>query len=109
MLIRCVGWTVTALTDHDLNASVIVDCSHGNSEKQHDKQAHVALNLAHQIAEGQKAIRGVMLESHLVAGQQDIAALPLTYGQSITDACLALDDTVPLLERLAEAVRQARR
>ena len=98
--------TVTALTDHELPASIIVDCSHGNSEKQHSKQVDVARNLAHQISQGQSAIRGVMLESHLVAGQQDIAASPLTYGQSITDACLALDETIPVLEELAAAITE---
>ncbi|MBO6563591.1 MAG: 3-deoxy-7-phosphoheptulonate synthase [Pseudomonadales bacterium] len=98
--------TVTALTDHELPASIIVDCSHGNSEKQHSKQVNVAKNLAHQISQGQSAIRGVMLESHLVAGQQDIAASTLTYGQSITDACLALDETIPVLEELAAAVTE---
>ena len=100
--------TATALTDQGLSASLIVDCSHGNSEKQHERQVDVALNIAQQIAEGQTAIRGIMLESHLVAGQQDISASPLTYGQSITDACLALDDTIPVLEQLAESIRHGR-
>ena len=95
----------TALTDQGLPASLIVDCSHGNSEKQHAKQQDVARNLAQQIRSGQHAIRGVMLESHLVAGQQDIDARPLTYGQSVTDACLALDDTVTTLNELAAAIR----
>ncbi|MBL6690016.1 MAG: 3-deoxy-7-phosphoheptulonate synthase [Pseudomonadales bacterium] len=98
---------VTALTDYELTPSIIVDCSHGNSEKQHQRQVEVAQNLAHQIAQGQSAIRGVMLESHLVAGQQDISASPLTYGQSITDACLALDETIPVLKELATASRAA--
>ena len=98
----------TALADHNLPASIIVDCSHGNSEKQHQRQLDVVQNLATQIANGEQAITGVMLESHLVAGQQDIGAPELTYGQSITDACLALDDTLPALETLALSVRQAR-
>lgn len=104
-----IGAAITALTDQELVPSVIVDCSHGNSDKQHQKQVDVAQNLAQQIAGGQSAITGIMLESHLVAGQQDISASPLTYGQSITDACLALNDTVPVLEQLAKAVSASRR
>lgn len=99
---------VTALTDHELAPSLIVDCSHGNSEKAHERQAVVASNLADQISQGQTAIRGVMLESHIVAGQQDISSQPLIYGQSITDACLALDDTIPVLEELAAAIKAAK-
>lgn len=96
----------TALVDQALAPSLIVDCSHGNSEKQHTRQLDVAQNLGRQIAEGETAIRGVMLESHLVAGQQDIKATPLIYGQSVTDACLALDDTMTALASLANAVRE---
>ena len=95
-----------ALAAADLPASLIVDCSHGNSEKDHRRQAQVISSLCEQIQTGQKAIRGVMLESHLVEGSQDIGnGSDLVYGQSITDACLALDDTVPLLQQLAAAVR----
>jgi 3-deoxy-7-phosphoheptulonate synthase len=91
---------------------VIVDCSHGNSQKQHTRQREVAFDVAAQIEAaqleaGKSAIRGVMIESHLVGGRQDqVAGKPLVYGQSITDACLSFDDTLPLLERLSEAVRQ---
>ncbi|TXS93993.1 3-deoxy-7-phosphoheptulonate synthase [Parahaliea maris] len=97
-----------ALAAKGLPASVIVDCSHGNSEKDPVRQRDVVLSLCEQMEQGQRAIRGVMLESHLVAGNQPMAARDaLTYGQSITDACLSLDDTAPLLEQLAAAVRRS--
>ncbi|MCB9730154.1 MAG: 3-deoxy-7-phosphoheptulonate synthase [Deltaproteobacteria bacterium] len=88
---------------------LMVDCSHANSDKDHLKQPLVCADLAAQVAEGQEAIFGVMIESHLVGGRQ--AGGPretLTYGQSITDACVAWEDTVPMLEGLAQAVRERR-
>jgi len=89
--------------------AVLVDCSHANSGKRFDRQPEVAHDVAGQVAAGQRAIIGVMLESHLVAGTQSVKpGQPLTYGQSITDACLAFDDVVPVLEDLAQAVRQRR-
>jgi 3-deoxy-7-phosphoheptulonate synthase len=97
-----------ALAARDLPASIIVDCSHGNSEKNYQRQADVMASLCDQIEKGQKAIRGVMLESNLVEGNQPVVAgQSLAYGQSITDACLSLADTGPLLEMLAEAARQS--
>ncbi|WP_116368096.1 3-deoxy-7-phosphoheptulonate synthase [Parahaliea mediterranea] len=97
-----------ALASQGLPASVIVDCSHGNSEKDPARQAQVVASLCSQMAQGQRAIRGVMLESHLLGGNQPMAApAALTYGQSITDACLSIEDTSPLLEALAAAVRRA--
>jgi 3-deoxy-7-phosphoheptulonate synthase len=97
-----------ALTARELPASVIVDCSHGNSEKDYTRQADVLSSLCEQIEQGQQAIRGVMLESHLVAGNQPVTeGQSLVYGQSITDACLSLADTEPLLNLLAAAVRKA--
>lgn len=97
-----------ALAAQDLPASVIVDCSHGNSEKDYRRQAEVLSCLCEQIEQGQEAIRGVMLESHLIAGNQALQpGRALTYGQSITDACLSLADTAVLLELLAAAVRKA--
>ena len=96
-----------ALVAAERPASIIVDCSHGNSNKDDTRQAIVLSDLCNQIEAGQRAIRGVMLESHLVAGQQSIDATPLTYGQSITDACLPLDETVVLLQQLATAVSHA--
>jgi 3-deoxy-7-phosphoheptulonate synthase len=98
-----------ALAAKGLPASVIVDCSHGNSEKDFSRQAQVMSNLCDQIEQGQAAIRGLMLESHLVEGSQPVVpGQPLTYGQSITDACLSLEATAPLLQQLAAAVRRAR-
>jgi 3-deoxy-7-phosphoheptulonate synthase len=87
----------------------LVDCSHANSSKRFDRQPEVASDVAAQMAAGQKAIIGVMIESHLVAGNQAVVpGQPLVYGQSITDGCLSLADTVPVLEALAAAVRQRR-
>ena len=85
---------------------VMVDCSHGNSLKDHHRQADVAASICEQIAGGSRQIFGAMLESHLVEGRQDhVPGQPSVYGQSITDACLSLSQTEPLLERLAEAQR----
>ena len=89
--------------------AILVDCSHANSGKRYDQQPAVANDVAQQISAGQRAIIGVMLESHLVAGSQSVVSgQALTYGQSITDACLAFEDVVPVLENLALAVRQRR-
>ncbi len=89
---------------------VMVDCSHGNSEKSYAKQIEVVRNVARQIAQGSRQVFGMMIESHLVAGAQ--AFKPghtdrrhLTYGQSITDACIGWDDSAALLGELADAVR----
>ena len=88
---------------------VLVDCSHGNSGRQHDQQPQVAANVATQVAAGERAIIGVMLESHLVGGAQKYEpGKPPVYGQSITDACLSLDETVPVLEKLAQAAAARR-
>jgi len=96
-----------ALADKALTPSLIVDCSHGNSEKDPARQAQVISSLCEQIEQGQRAIRGVMLESHLLSGSQAVVpGQPLTYGQSITDACLSLQETEPLLQLLAAAVRK---
>lgn len=89
----------------DLAAKIMVDCSHANSSKDHNKQILVGNDLADQISAGENAIVGIMIESHLNAGRQNIVdPAKLEYGVSVTDACLAWDDTAPLLERLAEAV-----
>ena len=88
---------------------VLVDCSHGNSGKQYGQQAAVAANLAVQVAGGERNIIGVMLESNLVGGSQvHEPGRPLTFGQSITDGCLAFEETVPLLEKLALAAATRR-
>ena len=88
---------------------VMVDFSHANSAKQHERQRVVCRDVAAQIASGEEAVMGVMIESHLVAGRQDVVeGRPLVYGQSITDACIGWDDTVEMLEELAEAVAARR-
>lgn len=100
----------TKLRAKGLWPSVMVDCSHGNSNKDHRKQPAVADALAKQIAGGSKEIFGVMLESHLVEGNQKYkASEAANYGQSITDACISWEDTEPILENLASAVRQRRK
>ena len=87
-----------------LPASVLVDCSHGNSQKDHLRQADVADSLCEQLASGSRYLFGAMLESHLLEGRQELAAgRSLNYGQSITDACLSFEQTEPLLERFARA------
>jgi 3-deoxy-7-phosphoheptulonate synthase len=87
----------------------MIDCSHGNSNKDYRVQPQVAAEIGAQIAAGCESICGVMIESHLVAGRQDlVAGKPLVYGQSITDACISWDDTVPILESLAGAVAKRR-
>ena len=92
-----------------LPARVMVDCSHGNSSKDYRRQPVVAHTLAEQIAAGEAAIFGIMMESFLVDGRQDLKpGAELRYGQSITDACLGWDATVPVLHELAEAVRARR-
>lgn len=91
-----------------LPRAIMVDLSHGNSEKDPRRQREVAQSLVEQVAKGDSPIRGVMIESHLVGGHQDIGdSAKLTYGQSITDACLSIDETVPLLEMLADSVSLA--
>jgi 3-deoxy-7-phosphoheptulonate synthase len=88
----------------------MVDCSHANSQKNHERQMLVAGELASQIAAGERRVSGVMIESALKGGRQDIVpGRPLVYGQSVTDACISWDDTVPVLETLAQAVRDRRR
>jgi 3-deoxy-7-phosphoheptulonate synthase len=92
------------LASKGLHERVMVDCSHGNSHKEHQRQANVAAAIAEQIASGSPLIFGAMLESHLVEGRQDyVPGQPAVYGQSITDACLSLAQTEPLLELLANA------
>ena len=86
-----------------LPARVIVDASHGNSGKDHVRQAAVAGEIAARIAGGERGVAGVMLESFLVGGRQELGA-GMTYGQSVTDACMGWDDTADVLDELAAAV-----
>lgn len=98
------------LAAQGLNSKVMIDCSHANSSKQYQLQMQVASDIAQQLAEGDDRIMGVMVESHLNAGRQDQTAdCPLTYGMSITDACLGWEDTLTLLETLAQGVKARRR
>jgi 3-deoxy-7-phosphoheptulonate synthase len=98
------------LAARGLSPRVMVDCSHGNSSKDHNRQAVVAESIAAQLEGGSRHVMGVMVESHLVGGRQDYEpGKRLRDGQSITDACIGWDDTVPVLARLAEAVRARRR
>ena len=97
-----VGDALQRLRDAGIGTGLVVDCSHGNSGKDPARQAAVAADVAAQVRAGQRGIRGVMIESNLVGGSQSLAPREcLRYGQSITDACLALDDTLPLLQLLA--------
>jgi len=97
------------LKKNGLNPVVMVDCSHANSNKDYRRQADVCRDVAEQISSGEKRIIGVMMESNLVEGRQDVVkGQKLTYGQSITDACIAWETTEVLLQELAEAVKQRR-
>lgn len=99
-----------ALSKAGLRPSLMVDCSHANSQKNHKNQVRVGESLASQVGSGSQAIFGVMIESNLVEGRQDVVAgKSLMHGQSITDACLGFDETVPVLEQLAEGVRARRK
>ena len=94
------------LAKHGLCDRVMVDCSHGNSEKDHRRQPLVAADICEQVRAGSRRIFGVMLESHLVEGRQDyVPGQAATYGQSITDACISLEQTEVVLEQLAQAQR----
>jgi 3-deoxy-7-phosphoheptulonate synthase len=96
-----------------LRASLMVDCSHANSSKQHEKQIEVARDIGAQISGGSRSVFGVMVESHLTAGAQKFSPgkdnpAKLAYGQSITDACIGWDDSVGVLHGLSEAVKARR-
>ena len=92
-----------------LREQVMIDLSHANSSKQHRRQIEVAEDIAGQIAGGEQRITGVMIESHLEEGRQDLRpGEPLLHGVSITDACISFAQTEPVLRRLAEAVRARR-
>jgi 3-deoxy-7-phosphoheptulonate synthase len=98
-----------ALAANGLAQRLMIDVSHGNSSKQYQRQSLVAADVAAQCSNGEGRIMGVMVESHLQAGRQDIVTgEPLTYGQSVTDACIGWDDTLSLLDTLAAGVRARR-
>jgi len=101
--------TLSALGDAGLPPRVMVDASHGNSEKDHRRQPIVVREVAAQIAQGEAGIIGMMMESFLIDGRQELSdPTRLVYGQSITDACMGWDASVPVLQELAAAVRARR-
>jgi 3-deoxy-7-phosphoheptulonate synthase len=98
-----------SLAEAGIPGRIMIDCSHGNSSKDPAKQLAVGENVAAQVAAGDARIIGIMVESHLKAGRQDlIPGKALVYGQSITDACVGWEDTRNLIDLLADAVRQRR-
>jgi len=101
--------TRESLNKADIQTKIMVDCSHGNSYKDHKKQIDVAKSIAHQIENGESSIFGLMIESFLVEGNQKVVpGNPLTYGQSITDACVNLTESEEIITLLAKAVSVAR-
>jgi 3-deoxy-7-phosphoheptulonate synthase len=89
----------------------VVDASHGNSEKDHRRQSLVVTDVASRLATGERTIAGLMLESFLIPGRQDITlgrANELAYGQSVTDACVGWEETVGLVDAMADAVTRRR-
>ncbi|MEX0305062.1 MAG: 3-deoxy-7-phosphoheptulonate synthase, partial [Leisingera sp.] len=91
-----------------IRGHVMIDASHANSGKDPMKQPAVLADVAAQIAGGDQRVTGVMIESHLVEGRQDLGKGELTYGQSITDGCLGWEETAAELEKLAAAVKARR-
>jgi 3-deoxy-7-phosphoheptulonate synthase len=92
----------------------MVDCSHANANKQHKLQMEVSQDIAQQLASGSEHVFGVMIESHLIGGAQKFtpgrdSVQALSYGQSITDACLSWEDSLSCLQTLSDAVLQRRR
>jgi len=101
--------TRQTLPKSHLAARIMIDASHANSSKNPENQPKVIADINAQLANGEERIVGVMVESHLVAGRQDLVdGQPLTYGQSITDGCIGWDSSLAVLESLAEAVRARR-
>ncbi len=97
------------LTSAKLPNNIMVDFSHANSSKQFKRQLDVSTDISAQIAAGDKSLFGVMIESHLVEGRQDIVnGAAETYGQSVTDACIGWEDSETVLRQLAQAVRERR-
>src|SRR3989441_12881639 len=101
--------TTAALVDAGLPPQLMIDTSHGNSDKDYRRQPVAGRDIAEQVAHGEAAIFGVMMESFLVDGRQELAdPAALRYGQSITDACMGWEMTIPVLAELARAVRSRR-
>ena len=107
--VTSVGAACKELAAAGLPATLMVDCSHANSSKQHEKQVDVARDIAAQVASGSKQVFGLMVESHLNPGAQKFTpgkddAKALEYGKSITDACLSWGDSLDVLETLSASV-----
>jgi 3-deoxy-7-phosphoheptulonate synthase len=101
--------TCAMLKAAGLREQVMIDVSHANSSKQHARQIVVASDVATQVAAGDQRITGIMIESHLNEGRQDIQeGVTLRHGVSVTDACISMEQTVPVLQELAQAVRKRR-
>ena len=83
----------------------MIDCSHGNSDKHPERQLEVIEDMLEQRLGGESALKALMIESNLVGGRQSLDSDPLTYGQSITDACLGFDDTRRAVSELASGLR----
>ncbi|MDO6460300.1 3-deoxy-7-phosphoheptulonate synthase [Granulosicoccaceae sp. 1_MG-2023] len=97
------------MQDSGVEPRIMIDFSHANSRKKHERQKYVCSDVSWQLGTGDMRIKGVMIESNLVAGNQKLVKdRELTYGQSITDACIGWDDTVEMLEMLADAVQKRR-
>ncbi|MFM0626817.1 3-deoxy-7-phosphoheptulonate synthase [Paraburkholderia xenovorans] len=106
---QSVDLACSSLASHGLATRIMIDASHGNSGKFHMNQLTVCDSIGSQLAAGEHRIAGVMIESHLVAGNQSLNGdAPLVYGQSVTDACISWDDTVAPLMKLAHSVRLRR-
>ncbi len=100
---------MSLLEDAGLRPGIMIDASHGNSSKDYRRQPLVARDVARQIAGGQSGITGIMLESFLVDGHQELDwSREMTYGQSVTDGCMGWKMLLPVLDDLAEAVRARR-
>jgi len=102
-----INQTLIALKEAEVNESIMVDASHGNSQKKFKEQINVIKNIGDQISSGNHNLKGVMIESHINEGNQSISS-NLKYGQSITDACINLDDTSKCLEILNKSVSDRR-
>lgn len=108
---KSVGEAKAALEKAGLRQRLMIDCSHGNSLKNHKNQPKVAAVIAEQLEKGESAIMGVMIESHINEGSQKVpkeGKEGLKYGVSITDACIGWEDTVSVLDQLANAVKKRR-
>ncbi|NKB77080.1 MAG: 3-deoxy-7-phosphoheptulonate synthase [Gammaproteobacteria bacterium] len=104
-----INLTCEKLSNAGLKPQVMIDFSHANSKKVHGNQVLVAEDVSNQIASGDNRIMGVMIESHLVEGRQDVIdGIASTYGQSITDACINFDTTTEIVDRLAQSITSKR-